>query len=212
MGHLSLEKTKKYFKELFDQVDGRAMSLKTREEKELQSKSFVYGEVVPDSFYEIISDLDPQPGQIFYDLGSGTGKAVILAHLLWEFKRCVGIELLDSLYNASIEIQKRYESEIRPKVRQTVDDREIVLIHGDILEADIRDADIVFMNSTCFQDDLMTALEKKLEEVHANVHIISLSKPLRSPWYYQYKHKMYDFSWGQATAFYHRKRLWPVYD
>lgn len=212
MGHVNIDKAKKIFKDLFDLVDGRAMSLKEREDQELKSKSFVYGEVVPESFYELISDLDPQPGQVFYDLGHGTGKAVILAHLLWDFKKCVGIELLDTLYNASIQVHNRYEKEIRPKIRQTVGDREIVLLKGDILEANISDADIVFMNSTCFQDDLMALLEKKLEEVHANVHIISLSKPLKSPWYYQYKHKMYDFSWGQATAFYHRKRLWPVYD
>jgi SAM-dependent methyltransferase len=212
MGHLDLDRTKRIFKELFEKVDGRALSLKTREEQELKSKSFVYGEVVPESFYELISDLDPQPGQIFYDLGSGTGKAVILAALLWEFKKCIGIELLDSLYNASKEVKDTFEATIRPKFKQALGDREVTMIHGDILQANISDADIIFMNSTCFQDDLMAALEQKLEEVRPNAQIISLSKPLRSPAYYQYKHKMYDFSWGQATAFYHRKRLWKVYE
>jgi hypothetical protein len=57
----------------------------------------------------------------------------------------------------------------------------------------------------------MTALADKLECLHPNAYVISLSKPVRSPYFHQYKHLMYEFSWGQATAFYHRKRLWKVY-
>lgn len=208
---VDLKKTKEIFEKLYEKVDGRALSLKGREESALQSKSFVYGEVVPDSFYELISDLNPEPGQVFYDLGSGTGKAVILAYLLFEFSHVKGIELLDQLYDASIKVNTRFQRDFFPKLAPQFGNRDMSLIKGDFLELDISDADIVFMNSTCYQDDLMEALEKKLECLHANTHIISLSKPLRSPAYHQYKHKLYEFSWGQATAFYHRKRLWNVY-
>lgn len=208
---LSLEKTKKIFTKLYEKIDGRSLSLKGREDQSLSSKSFVYGEVVPESFYQVIADLHPQPGEVFYDLGSGTGKAVILAHLLFDFKRVTGIELLDSLHNAAADVVERYEKEFRPELKKYVDNRECKVIHGDILQADFRDADIIFMNSTCFQDDLMQAIEPKLEVIHANAHVISLSKPLKSNYFYQYKHKLYEFSWGQATAFYHRKRLWRVY-
>jgi len=209
---LKLEEAKKIFEKLYSKVDGRALSLKGREEQNLESKSFVYGEVVPEGFYQLISDLNPQPGEVFYDLGSGTGKALLLAHMLFDFKKCVGIELLDALYATSAEMVKRYERDIRKKIIDAVDNREVKVIHGDFLKQDISDADIVFMNSTCFQEDLMALLEEKLESVHANAHIISLSKPLKSPAYHQYKHKLYDFSWGQATAFYHRKRLWKIYE
>jgi hypothetical protein len=82
---------------------------------------------------------------------------------------------------------------------------------GSFLDADISDADIVFMNSTCFQDDLMEALDIKLEELQPHAQVICLSKPLKSPAFHQYKNKLYDFSWGQATAFFHRRRLWKVY-
>lgn len=208
---MDLEEAKKIFNKLYEKVDGRSLSLKGREDKDLKSKSFVYGEVVPDSFYQLLADVSPQPGQVFYDLGSGTGKAVFLAHLLYDFSHCKGIELVEPLYEASHQVSKMYESEIRPTILDKVDDRKVTLIQGNFLEQDISDADVIFMNSTCFQDDLMEALEVKLECVHANAHIISLSKPLRSPSFHQYKHKMYDFSWGQATAFYHRKRLWKVY-
>lgn len=209
---MDLEQAKKIFNQLYETVDGRALSLKGREDQAFQSKSFVYGEVVPDSFYEIIKDLQPQPGQVFYDLGSGTGKAVFLAHLLFEFSRSIGIELVESLYQSSADLLKRFEQEIKPGIADKLENKTMEFIHGDILEADLRDADIIFMNSTCFQDDLMIALEQKLEVVRPHAHIISLSKPLKTPSFHQYKHQLYEFSWGQATAFFHRKRLWKLYD
>lgn len=208
---MEFAKAKELFEKLYKDVDGRSLSLRGREENELKSKSFVYGEVVPESFYEIISDLNPQPGQIFYDLGSGTGKAVFLAHFLFDFAQSKGIELLDTLFDASQEVYQRYEKEILPQIAHELGNKQMSLTRGDILQTDFSDADIIFMNSTCFQDDLMDALEPKLETIHANAHFISLSKPFKSPWFHQYKHKLYDFSWGQATAFYHRKRLWKLY-
>lgn len=209
---MELEKVKEIFNTLYSDVNGRALSLKWREEKEETSKSFVYGEVVPDSFFEIMSVLNPRPGQVFYDLGSGTGKAVLLAHLLFDFRKSCGIELVEPLHQAGVEVLKRFDKEIKPKIANEVANKEISLIHGSFLDADISDADIVFMNSTCFQDDLMELIEVKLETLQPHAQVLCLSKPLRSPYFHQYKNKLYEFSWGQATGFFHRKRLWKLYD
>lgn len=208
---LELENVKQIFDQLYKDVDGRSLSLKGREEAQLSSKSFVYGEVVPDGFYQMMKEANPYPGQVFYDLGSGTGKGVLLAHLLFDFSKSIGIELLEPLYNASIEVQKRYNSEILPTIADEVKGRTMELHLGSFLDYDLSNADFIFMNSTCFQEDLMEALEEKLEMVPANAMIISLSKGLKSPAFHQYRHKLFDFSWGQATAFFHRKRLWKMY-
>lgn len=209
---LQREKGKKIFTSLYENVNGRALSLKGREEKQYKSKSFVYGEVLPDPFFELISETNPQPGYNFYDMGSGTGKAVMLCHLLFDFKKCTGIEFIDTLSEASREVAQRYEKDFRPELsEEEVDDRQIKFIQGNFLEQDVSDADVIWMNSTCFQDDLMGALEFKLECLKPYAQVVSLSKSLRSPAFHQYKHKMFEFSWGQATAFYHRRRLWNVY-
>lgn len=209
------ERAKEIFNELYKDVNGRALSLKWREDKQETSKSFVYGEVLPDSFYEMISAVSPRPGQVFYDLGSGTGKAVFLAYLMFDFRKSCGIELVDALYDGAVGVKKRFDNGIRPSIAKELGDRQLSFILGSFLDeklADIKDADVIFMNSTCFQDDLMEALEQKLEVLQPHAVVISLSKPLRSPAFHQYKSKLYEFSWGQATAFYHRKRLWKVYD
>lgn len=208
---MELAKVKEIFNSLYSDVNGRALSLKWREDRQEANKSFVYGEVLPDSFYEIISIMGPRPGQVFYDLGSGTGKAVLLAHLLFDFKKSCGIELVDSLYEAAIGVQKRFDNGFKPALRKELDDKKMEFKLGSFLDADISDADIIFMNSTCFQDDLMDALDIKLESLQPHAQVICLSKPLKSPAFHQYKNKLYDFSWGQATAFFHRRRLWKVY-
>ncbi len=41
---------------------------------------------------------------VFYDLGSGTGKAVFLARQLFDFRVCKGIELLEGLFQQSLRI------------------------------------------------------------------------------------------------------------
>merc|ERR1719253_2595286 len=50
-----------------------------------------YGEVLPSSLVQLLAELQAVPGQLFYDLGSGTGKLCILAWLLG-FK-AIGVEL-----------------------------------------------------------------------------------------------------------------------
>ena len=65
--------------------------------------SLTYGEVqfstLATIFFSKFAKL--QPGGKFYDLGSGTGRAVIAAALLHDFDICVGIEVTNRLLNDS---------------------------------------------------------------------------------------------------------------
>jgi hypothetical protein len=51
--------------------------------------------------------VNPAPGGIFYDLGSGTGKAVFAARFVCDFARCIGIEILDGLHKQAASIVNR---------------------------------------------------------------------------------------------------------
>ena len=124
---------------------------------------------------------------------------------MFKFSKTAGVELVDALYNASAEVLERFNKEVRPTIAQELDDREIKMIHGSIVDIDFSNVDIVFMNSTCFQEDLMLAMEEPLSKLKPGSKVITLSKTLRSPQFEQYKQQMFEFSWGQATGFYHRK-------
>ena len=49
---------------------------------------------------------------LFYDLGSGTGKAVLAMSLMHKFKKCIGIEYLDNLIQLSQGIKQNYNKNI----------------------------------------------------------------------------------------------------
>lgn len=70
-------------------------------------QSLIYGEVEFHSFYRILRKVNPAPGGIFYDLGSGTGKAVFAARFVCDFARCIGIEILDGLHKQAASIVNR---------------------------------------------------------------------------------------------------------
>ena len=39
-----------------------------------------------------------EPGGVFIDIGSGTGKQVLAGCLIHEFESCKGVEILENLY------------------------------------------------------------------------------------------------------------------
>lgn len=91
---------------------GKELSTAEREAKGIKTTStLTYGEIRFEPFalaFQKIRDLYgglQTPGtHKFVDLGSGTGKPVFAAALLHPWRQCVGIELLDSLYTASVEM------------------------------------------------------------------------------------------------------------
>lgn len=60
------------------------------------------------SKHDGFDDADETP-KIFYDLGSGTSKPVFAAAMLYNFKRCTGIEILDLLHNGAREIADKWD-------------------------------------------------------------------------------------------------------
>ncbi len=180
---------------LYSDIDGYGVSNIGRNTNGYRSKSFTYGEITPEAFQAIITDAEPGQGTVFYDMGSGTGKAVLLATMLFPFSKCIGIELVDSLYNTSVSILKRYRAELSEK-----DIAEPTFIHGNFLEVDITDADLIFAHSTCFEEHIMMGLEEKLKLVKPGTKILTVTKNLESPEFRYIKQREYNMNWGKSTV------------
>ena len=77
----------------------------------------VYAEITPESmddiFYSKIN-FESLPALTFYDLGSGTGKNVLLAAVTGKFRRCVGIEILPELSAIAEALQESFEEDVMP--------------------------------------------------------------------------------------------------
>ncbi len=93
-----------------------------------------------------------KPGELVYDLGSGDGRVVITAAK--HFKaRSVGVEISPELVKSSQEWIKREGLEEQCKV-----------IHGDLREVDLSDADVVILYLLTSTNELLRPkLEKTLK-------------------------------------------------
>lgn len=143
-------------------------------------------------------------GGVFYDLGSGTGKPTFAALLVHPFAKAQGIEILESLHSVSEALLARWNDEAFAERIGTAPD--VSFIHGSFLEAPWwEDADVVFMNSTCFDDTLMQHIATQAAGLKKGAFVISFTKRLPSHHFTVLEDEVYEMSWGGATVFIQQK-------
>ena len=181
------------------------MSKEERDKYNLhEEKSLIYGEVEYQSFFKVLRKINPRPGGTFYDLGSGTGRAVIASRITRDFSRCIGIEILSGLHAAATTVVKKFKSEFQA-VLNSSQDQQVEVYHGSFLEFDWSDGDLVFANSTCYDDKLMIDISKMAERLKPGSIFVTFTKGLTSSKFELLEKKRYKMSWGPATVFIHRR-------
>lgn len=123
--------------------------------------TLTYGEIDFCSFADIIHKVKYEynglvGGEMFCDLGSGSGKAVFAAALLHNFKRCAGVEILPSLYAFAKQCKEMWIGSIADCHRAEIEFFEGSLFDMSLL--DWRNTDFLFANSTCFSQEMMSSL------------------------------------------------------
>ena len=89
---------------------GKSLSKEERNKKQLDDeKNLIYGEVDFHSFFRVLRKINPVKGGTFYDLGSGTGRAVLAARFTRDFSKCIGIEILHGLHLAGVAVLERLD-------------------------------------------------------------------------------------------------------
>mmetsp|Transcript_36492 Transcript_36492/g.145880 ORF Transcript_36492/g.145880 Transcript_36492/m.145880 type:complete len:200 (+) Transcript_36492:2096-2695(+) len=110
--------------------------------------NLTYGEYDLDLFTKLLDRASPAQGDTFLDLGSGCGRLVLAAWMLYDhWKRCFGVEIVDPLHKESIakygDLREHLASLEVPCPTASVD-----FIMGDLNETDFSEADVVFCYST----------------------------------------------------------------
>lgn len=193
------------FDNLYATVDGIEISKKDRANLKLENDEFGYGEICFDSFSMMLAVIQPTATDVFYDLGSGTGKAVFCSAMLYELKKSCGIELLPGLYHASISQLEKFNllSDVQdcfPKFPLPIH-----FIKDNFLEVDFLDATIVFINATCFAAEFWQQLINKLNMLQSGIRVIVVSKQLSLSNYQLLDAKMYWMSWGWSSVYIYKK-------
>lgn len=176
-----------------------------------------YGEIEFWAFVSLLEDVQPRPGEVFCDIGAGTGKAVIAARLLYpELELSFGVEV---------------QTELARTLRGTLSDKSLKG-HGLLgsAYADLRDrqcnlflsdgemrsgwpmyarSDIVFVASTAFSDALMSEFSVRVREVKVGARVLTLTKPLVGhEGYFRLKFcRPYRFGWGSNATVYCWERV-----
>lgn len=136
--------------------------------------------------------------------------------MVYPFKKCIGIELLESLYKISEEHKKIYDDNIKKQFLEYSElfagiDKPVPISFswGDLLKETWNEPSIILANSTCFSPDLMVELGKKAnKECPSGTIIITFTKRipgLTTDWELRdgFRRLM---SWGIATVFLHRRK------
>ena len=101
--------------------------------------SHTYGEVSAEGFAEILQLVQPHAGEVFVDLGSGTGKAVLTAAALHPFAKAVGVEFVAALHEASTRLVADFQK-LAPSLpvyaSGALPPPEIEMIPGDVTKVD----------------------------------------------------------------------------
>ena len=202
---MNVKEVKKILGPLFKGIKGTLISCNERNRRDISSNVYVYGEAELDSMVKIFDVVSPKKGEVFYDMGSGVGKQVISAALLFDFSAVKGIDIMQDLYKTSIDVLSRFNEEFAPKLPPSKVLPEIEFILGDFLKYDISDADVIFSCSTCFDDEMMESIAEKVEKLKTGSRVITLTKSLPSNEFEEIHHCFYPMSWGTSQVFIYKK-------
>lgn len=196
---LNLNQHLQVFQKLYVQVDGFSLSKHARKSKD--AFEYVYGEIDFESFIALLTLCKPNSSTVFYDLGSGTGKAVIACAMVFKVHKSCGIELFSSLHQASLLQQQRLSKLADYQLKAET----ISFINDDFMKIRLNDASIVFINATAFFGETWKSISKHLEALQTGTLVITTSKPLYSSNFITLHKTTVAMSWGPVFSFIQRR-------
>lgn len=188
------------FNEIYQGIDGFLISKSARSEQD--ALDYIYGEIKFIPFIALLSQVDINQETIFCDFGSGIGKAVLAAAMVFPIKKSIGIEILPQLHKCACAQQEKLK--LNPKYTQQADNIEFIL--GDFLEKDLNSINLAFINSSTLFDPTWSSLCTRLDNIPGLKTVITTSKPLKSREFTVINSYKVQMSWGVVMAYIHDRK------
>ena len=185
--------------ELYQAIDGFLLSKEARSQQD--AIEYTYGEIEFTSFIALLSLTKPDSSTIFYDLGSGTGKAVLACAMVFSVHKSCGIELLGLLNNTALNQQQKL-AQLPGYFKQS---SALHFTHANFLECNFSEATHLFINATAFFGDSWILVQQALKQLKAGTIIITTSKKLKSDEFIVIKKTKVGMSWGPVAAYIHQR-------
>ena len=125
---------------------------------------------------------------------------------LRNFRKCVGIEILNDLYKVCLECAQFWHRTVKPQLGE--DSRanlQISFLPNDATMIDFSDADFVFINSTCFNNSLMIDLSLKCKSLKEGAIIVTTTRRIVGSAFELLEELKMEESWGDATVYVQRR-------
>ncbi len=197
--NLNLFNHRAVFDALFAEVDGFQLSKDMRHMAD--DWAYTYGEIEFMPFIATLSLTHPDEQTVFYDLGSGLGKAVLACAMVYPVKKSVGIEYFANLHHAACTQQQQLQ-QMSPYHAIA---SQVHFINADFLTVNMDDATLVFINATAFWGDLWQKINLKLTTLPELKTVITISKPLFNKNFILAHETKAMMSWGVARVFIYKK-------
>jgi len=113
--------------------------------------------------------------------------------------------LLEGLHNISMEALFTYNQKGRNGKGL---EPQCQFLRGDFNDfaiKDWRDADVIYANSTCYDEALMEKIAANTRGMKKGSFCITISRRLPSKDFVVLEHELQRMSWGEATVFIHQK-------
>lgn len=198
--YFQIDKHQAIFDEIFSQVSGYSLSRDSR--KQNDSIEYTYGEIEFESFIALLSLCHPNSKTVFYDLGSGTGKAVLACAMVYKVQQAYGIELFPLLHQSA----EKQLVELAKFSEYTDVSKHIRFINDNFINFNLDKASLIFINSTTYVGELWNKISKHLESVAPEVLVISTSKPLSSKQFAIKTRAPVQMSWGIVDAYIQQRK------
>lgn len=197
---LHLQQHQLIFQRLYQHVDGFQLSQQAR--KKQDAIEYTYGEIEFLPFIALLSLVDLDHKTIFYDLGSGVGKAVLACAMVYPIKKCIGIELLPELYHAAC----NQTAQLATQLDYVEKAKKIEFVLGDFLKVNLDEATLIFVNSTTILGSVWESLCKRLNGLPRLQTLITTSKTITPHDSFHISCTKIEMSWGIVEVYIHTKK------
>ena len=172
---------------------GRAYRVSIRNRPAHRLLGLTYGETPLASFQEMMQWAECSSSDIFYELGSGTGRLTLMLAKHMNIP-CVGFDCISPFVVEGNRIARRFGL---AKCR---------FEEANIFEVSWSQATLMYITATAFTDEQIAAFSEKCAELPVGARCLALSHKPNNPCMKVLEMKMFDFSWG-ATAVYLSVRI-----
>lgn len=200
-----IKNTQIFLSKIYHDVNAHLVSLNERKTQGITDVAYTYGEIDFFSFAAALKVCEPQSGEVFYDIGAGAGKTVFASALLYDFAKTRGIESLAALYQLSLKQLDLFFKNIKQYKYFAKRNFDIEFYSQNLLDISFEEADIVFINATCYIDDFWLAINDKIDQLKVGARIILASKRLKGEQYVLIDAQMAVTSWGTNSVFIYKK-------